>query len=103
MDYSGAAPTAAVANARLGFLAAIRKLPQADLLWVQLFEREIVDLAARDFWRNPYADPSPELEQRIERWAVTCYLADRPVRNWWIFSVAREVSRMWSAYIRFPR
>jgi hypothetical protein len=93
MDYAGAAPTAAVANARSGFLAAIRRLPKADVLWMQLFEPEIVNLAARDFRQNPYADPSPELEQRIERWAVSCYLAYPSVRNWWIFDVARQVLR----------
>jgi hypothetical protein len=69
-------------------------LPPAKSCWEKLFDQETLELAARDFQANPCADPSQELEGRIEHWAVSLHLADSPVRDWWIFGIAREGLRL---------
>jgi hypothetical protein len=62
---------------------------------MELFTEAGTLLAKRDFARNPLASASPVLEEHIENWAVGCYLANRPARQWWIFGIAKiELARI---------
>jgi hypothetical protein len=79
-----------VAGFRVRFLAAAMGIPESARLLMELFAPEFCALARRDFRYRPNAEPSLELERRIESWAVRCRLGDPPIRNWWIYSTAKN-------------
>ena len=83
--FAAGQSTVAVAFQRSRFLEAAQRIPASKALLLQLFSPKAQKLT----WQNHgTSDPSPELVQYIQNWAVRCHLAGRPVENWWIFGVA---------------
>src|SRR5262249_51067255 len=92
--HKPASQTPAVASARVDFLNTALAIPDSRALLMKLFDKETLYLARKNMRMNrmnPFAEPGPVLEHRIEEWAVGCHLADRPVRDWWIFAVAKDL------------
>jgi hypothetical protein len=77
-----------IAALRLQFLASASSIPESLAMLNSLFDPETIRCADICFGMSKMADASPELEERIEDWAVRNHLARPPVRESWIFRIA---------------